>query len=54
MEQEVFIHFSPQQLEEYRTRLLSESVQLLKRYLENPAAGVFHRPSAGVSIYEAS
>ena len=54
MEQEVFAYISPQQMESYRSLLLSESIHLLRRYLEYPAAGLFHQPSTGVGFYETS
>jgi hypothetical protein len=41
-------------MEVYHSRLLFESVQLLRRYLEYPLSGVFHQPSIGVGYYETS
>ena len=50
MEQEVFIHLSPQQMEAYRTQLLVESAQLLRRYLEPPNLGAYRQASAGAIL----
>ena len=47
MQKEVFIHLSPQQMETYRIKLLSESTQLLRRYLDLTPPGIFRRASAG-------
>lgn len=54
MQQEVFIHHSPQQMDAYRSRLLMESIHLLNHYMEYPAAGIYHQPSTGVGFYETS
>jgi hypothetical protein len=50
MQQEVFVHLSPQQLEAYRGQLLAESVQLLRRYLEPPTPGAYRQASTGAVL----
>jgi len=47
MQAEVFIHLSPQQMEAYRSQLLLESVQLIRRYLGHPFPEMYKRASAG-------
>jgi len=47
MQREVFIHLSPHQIEAYRSRLMDESVQLVRRYLEQTYQGVRRTAAAG-------
>jgi len=46
MQREVFIHLSPHQIETYCSRLVDESVQLVRRYLGQPQ-GVLRTAAAG-------
>lgn len=48
LQQEVFIHLSRQQITAFRHRLLEESIQIMRRYLEPSQPGSFRQPAAGV------